>query len=50
MKMGRCAEDFGNISLMKINNIIFMLHTRIILLSSVVIYFFCRCHSGSFPK
>ena len=34
---------------MKINNIILVLYTRIILLSSFVIYFFCICHSGSFP-
>ena len=38
-----------NISLMKINNIILVLRTRIILLSSFVIYFFCICHSGRFP-
>ena len=38
-----------NISLMKINNIILVLHTRIILLSSFVIYSFCICHSGRFP-
>ena len=38
-----------NISLMKINNIILVLRTRIILLSSFVIYFFCKCHSGRFP-
>ena len=38
-----------NISLIKIHNIINMLHTRIILLSSSVIYLFCKCHSGSFP-
>ena len=37
-----------NISLMKINNITLMLRTRI-MLSSFVIYFFCICHSGSFP-
>ena len=36
--------------LIKINNIIILvLRTRIILLSSFVIYFFCICHSGSFP-
>ena len=34
---------------MKINNIILVLRTRIILLSSFVIYFFCICHSGRFP-
>ena len=34
---------------MKINNIILVLRTRIILLSSFVIYFFCMCHSGRFP-
>ena len=34
---------------MKINNIILVLRTRIILLSSFVIYFFCICHSGCFP-
>ena len=38
-----------NISLMKINNIILVLRTRIILLSSFVIYFFCIRHSGRFP-
>ena len=38
-----------NISLMKINNIILVLRTRIILLSSFVIYFFRICHSGCFP-
>ena len=38
-----------NISLMKINDIILVLRTRIILLSSFVIYFFCICHLGSFP-
>ena len=38
-----------NISLMKIKNIILVLRTRIILLSSFVIYFFCICHSGRFP-
>ena len=38
-----------NISLTKINNIILVLRTRIILLSSFVIYFFCICHSGRFP-
>ena len=38
-----------NISLMKINNIILVLRTRIILLSSFMIYFFYVCHSGSFP-
>ena len=37
-----------NISIMKINNIIFVLCTRIIL-SSFVIYIFCICHSGGFP-
>ena len=39
----------NNISLMKINYIILVLHTHIILLSSFMIYFFCICHSGSFP-
>ena len=34
---------------MKVNNIILVLHTRIILLSSFVIYFFCICHLGCFP-
>ena len=34
---------------MKINNVILVLRTRIILLSSFVIYFFCICHSGRFP-
>ena len=34
---------------MKINNIILVLRTRIILSSSFVIYFFCICHSGRFP-
>ena len=34
---------------MKINNIILVLCTRIILLSSFVIYFFRICHSGCFP-
>ena len=34
---------------MKINNIILVLRTRIILLSSFVIYVFCICHSGRFP-
>ena len=34
---------------MKINNIILVLRTRIILLSSFVIYFFRICHSGCFP-
>ena len=34
---------------MKINNIILVLRTRVILLSSFVIYFFCICHWGSFP-
>ena len=34
---------------MKINNIILVLRTHIILLSSFVIYFFCICHSGRFP-
>ena len=38
-----------NISLMKINNIILMLRTCIILSSSFVTYFFCKFHSGSFP-
>ena len=33
---------------MKINNIILLLYTPIIL-SSFVIYIFCICHSGSFP-
>ena len=37
------------ITLMKIKNIILMLRTHIILLSSFMIYFFCICHSGSFP-
>ena len=37
-----------SISLMKINNIILVLLTGI-LLSSFLIYFFCICHSGSFP-
>ena len=36
-----------NISLMKINNIILVLHTRKILLSSSVIYFFL--YMGSVP-
>ena len=34
---------------MKINDIILVLRTRIILLSPFVIYFFCICHSGCFP-
>ena len=34
---------------MKISNKILLLCTRIILLSSFVTYFFCICHSGSFP-
>ena len=34
---------------MNIKNIILMLRTGIILLSSFVIYFFCICHSASFP-
>ena len=38
-----------NISLMRINNIILVLHTRIILSPSFVIYFFSFCHLGSFP-
>ena len=38
-----------NISLMKINNIILVLHTCIILLSSFVIYFSRIYHLGSFP-
>ena len=38
-----------NISLMKINNIMLVLRTCIILLTLFVIYFFCICHSGSFP-
>ena len=37
------------ILLMKIINIILVLHTRIILFSSFVRYIFCICHSGSFP-
>ena len=38
------------ISLMKINYIMLVLQTCIILSSSFVIYiFFCICHSGSFP-
>ena len=39
------------ISLMKIYNMILVLHPRIILLSPFVIYFFCikLCHSESFP-
>ena len=37
-----------NKSLMKINNIILMLRTRIILSSLFVLYFYCICHSGSF--
>ena len=37
-----------NISLMKINNIILVLCTCIILLSSFVIYCFCICYLGSF--
>ena len=38
-----------NVSLMKINNIILVLHTRIISLYSFMIYFVCICHSGRFP-
>ena len=38
-----------NISLKKINNIIRLLHTSTILLSSFVIYFFCICNLGCFP-
>ena len=38
-----------NISLMKINNLILLLCTRIILSSSFVAYFLCICHYGSFP-
>ena len=38
-----------HISLMKINNITLVLRTCIILLSSLVIFFFLLCHSGSFP-
>ena len=38
-----------NISLLKINNILLALRTCIILLSLFVIYFFCICHSESFP-
>ena len=34
---------------MKINNIILVLHTGTIILSSFVIYFLCICHLGSFP-
>ena len=34
---------------MKINNIILVLRTHIILLSSFVTYFFCICYSVSFP-
>ena len=34
---------------MKINNIILVLRTRIILPSSFAIYFFCICNSGIFP-
>ena len=34
---------------MKINNIILMLRTCIIFLSSFTIYFFCVCLLGSFP-
>ena len=37
-----------HISLMRINNIILELLTRIILLSSFVIYFFCIHHLGGF--
>ena len=37
-----------NISLMKTNNVILVLCTCIILLSSFVRYFFCICHLGSF--
>ena len=37
-----------NISPVKINNIILVVHTSIILLSSFVIYF-CIYHSGSVP-
>ena len=38
-----------NITLEDYNNIILLLCTRMILFSSFVIYFFCICHSGSFP-
>ena len=37
-----------NISFVKINNIILVLRTRVILLSSFMIYFFCMCHSEVF--
>ena len=36
------------ISLMKINNIILVLRSGIIIISSFMIYFFCICHTGSF--
>ena len=39
----------GHVRGLKINNIILVLCTRIILLPSFVVYFFCICHSGSFP-
>ena len=39
-----------NISLIKLNNIILVLCTHMILLSSFVIYLFCICHNlGSVP-
>ena len=37
-----------NISLMKMNDVILVPRTRIILFSSFVIFFFYICHSGSF--
>ena len=38
-----------NISRTTINNIILVLRIHTVLSSSFVIYFFCICHSGSFP-
>ena len=50
-KLESTGLGFSMISqkLMKTNNIIIVLGTRVILLSSFVIYFFCICHSGGFP-